>query len=81
MRINLDSPKTTLDLNPEMKKKAHRIATALNLSMNQYIELLISQAKEGGENTSVSDAISELQQKTAQLDERLQEIQKKVSKK
>ena len=78
--INLDDPRTTLRLDPERKKKAHRIATSLNISLNQYIELLIDQADEGGHTPSVSDQIAELQKKTAQLDERLHNLQQKKAK-
>ena len=43
-KINLDSPKMTLRLEPELKKKAARLAIARGLSVSQLIEELIFQA-------------------------------------
>jgi hypothetical protein len=43
-KINLDSPKMTLRLEPELKKKAARLAIARGLTVSQFIEELIFQA-------------------------------------
>lgn len=43
-KINLDSPRMTLQLEPELKKKASRLAVARGLSVSQLIEELIFQA-------------------------------------
>jgi len=43
-KINLDSPKMTLRLEPELKKKAARLAVARGLTVSQFIEELIFQA-------------------------------------
>lgn len=45
MKINLDSSRTTLHLDPERKKQAGEMAKKLNLSFTQYIEKLISEAE------------------------------------
>jgi len=43
-RINLQSESTTLRLSPARKAKAHALAESLNLSLAQFIELLIDRA-------------------------------------
>ena len=43
-KINFDSPKMTLRLQPELKKKAARLALARGSSVSQLIEELIFQA-------------------------------------
>lgn len=43
-RINLQSESTTLRLSAARKAKAHALAQSLNLSLAQFIELLIDRA-------------------------------------
>lgn len=45
-RINIDSPKITLRLDPRHKAKASRIAAARGLSVGQLIEELINSTEE-----------------------------------
>lgn len=81
MKINLDDPRTTLRIAPRLKKKASDIAQARNISLNQYIEELIERANVADDNSTLRDDIAELKEKTAQLDARLKDLQKKPSKK
>jgi hypothetical protein len=48
-RINLQSESTTLRLSPERKAKAYAMAQALNLSLAQFIEMLIDRAEVPGQ--------------------------------
>jgi len=43
-KINLQSESTTLRLSPARKAKAHALAESLNLSLAQFIEMLIDRA-------------------------------------
>lgn len=48
-RINLQSESTTLRLSPERKARAHALAQSLNLSLAQFIEMLIDRAELPGQ--------------------------------
>jgi hypothetical protein len=48
-RINLQSENTTLRLSIERKARAHSLAQSLNLSLAQFIEMLIDRAELPGQ--------------------------------
>lgn len=79
-KINLDDPRTNLRLDPKWKKKAYKIATLRNMSLNQYIEHLIETAPEKDGEPTVREQIADLQKKTADLDARLHQLNQEKSK-
>ena len=79
MKPNLKEGRVGLRLSLEAKNRAYEQASKRNLSINQYIELLIEQAESADKGSSIADQISELKEKHAKLEETLSDVQKKLS--